>query len=255
MTDCCAPSPVHAARVSLDGVTPAERTALEVLTANGIQVRMDKDDGYTPTPVMSHAIIQTNRGRTSGFADGIIVTPSHNPPEDGGFKYNPPHGGPADTDVTKAIENRANELLAAKLQGVKRMPYEQALRAASTTQYDFAGTYIADLAHVVDLDRIKAANVPLIPEDFDRGFLPSMLKPYKKKCFGLTIDAQRLSQIRNERRPGSKYASLENCRAEVNQAESMMRREGIAWLSSTHKSIEEIATTILRDIRPDRLIY
>lgn len=141
--------------------SPAQRTALEVLAANGIQVRMDKDDGYTPTPVMSHAIIQTNRSRTSGFADGIIVTPSHNPPEDGGFKYNPPHGGPADTDVTKAIENRANELLAAKLQGVKRMPYEQALRAASTTRYDFAGTYIADLAHVVDLDRIKAANVRL----------------------------------------------------------------------------------------------
>ncbi|MBI5927397.1 MAG: kinase/pyrophosphorylase [Aquabacterium sp.] len=102
---------------------------------------------------------------------------------------------------------------------------------------------------------IKAANVPLIPEDFDRGFLPSMLKPYKKKCFGLTIEPNRLSQIRNERRPGSKYASLENCRLEVAQAESMMRREGIAWLSSTHKSIEEIATTILRDIRPDRLIY
>ena len=102
---------------------------------------------------------------------------------------------------------------------------------------------------------IKAANVPLIPEDFDRGFLPSMLKPYKKKCFGLTIDPDRLAQIRNERRPNSRYASLESCRIEVNAAESMMRREGIAWLSSTHKSIEEIATTILRDIRPDRLIY
>lgn len=102
---------------------------------------------------------------------------------------------------------------------------------------------------------VKAANVPLIPEDFDRGFLPTMLKPYRKKCFGLTIDPQRLSQIRNERRPGSKYASLENCRFEVNQAEAMMRREGIDWLSSTHKSIEEIATTILRDIRPDRLVY
>ena len=102
---------------------------------------------------------------------------------------------------------------------------------------------------------IKAANVPLIPEDFERGFLPTMLKAHKKKCFGLTIDPVRLSQIRNERRPGSKYASLENCRHEVNQAEAMMRREGIAWLSSTHKSIEEIATTILRDLRPDRLIY
>jgi len=102
---------------------------------------------------------------------------------------------------------------------------------------------------------IKAANVPLIPEDFDRGFLPTMLKPYKKKCFGLTIDPQRLSDIRNERRPGSQYASLTNCRQEVHQAEAMMRREGIAWLSSTHKSIEEIATTILRDVRPDRLVY
>jgi regulator of PEP synthase PpsR (kinase-PPPase family) len=102
---------------------------------------------------------------------------------------------------------------------------------------------------------IKAANVPLIPEDFDRGFLPTMLKPYKKKCFGLTIDPERLCQIRNERRPGSKYAALQNCRIEVSAAESMMRREGIAWLSSTHKSIEEIATTILRDLRPDRLIY
>ena len=102
---------------------------------------------------------------------------------------------------------------------------------------------------------IKAANVPLIPEDFDRGFLPPMLKPYKKKCFGLTIDPARLSQIRNERRANSKYASLENCRYEVQQAEAMMRREGIAWLSSTHKSIEEIATTILRDLRPDRLTY
>ncbi len=102
---------------------------------------------------------------------------------------------------------------------------------------------------------VKAANVPLIPEDFDRGFLPPMLKPFKKKCFGLTIEPQRLSEIRNERRPGSKYASLENCRYEVQQAEAMMRREGIAWLSSTHKSIEEIATTILRDVKPDRLVY
>ncbi len=102
---------------------------------------------------------------------------------------------------------------------------------------------------------IKAANCPLIPEDFERGRLPSALGPYKRKCFGLTIDPVRLAQIRNERRPGSLYASLENCRYEVHEAESMMRREGIAWLSSTHKSIEEIATTILRDLRPDRLVY
>jgi len=102
---------------------------------------------------------------------------------------------------------------------------------------------------------IKAANYPLIPEDFDRGRLPTPLAPYKRKCFGLTIDPVRLAQIRNERRPDSKYASLLNCRYEVSEAEGMMRREGISWLSSTHKSIEEIATTILRDLRPDRLIY
>lgn len=102
---------------------------------------------------------------------------------------------------------------------------------------------------------IKAANYPLIPDDFDRGKLPSALAPHKRKCFGLTIDPDRLAKIRHERRPASRYASLDNCRYEVAEAEAMMRREGIAWLSSTHKSIEEIATTILRDIRPDRLVY
>jgi [pyruvate, water dikinase]-phosphate phosphotransferase / [pyruvate, water dikinase] kinase len=102
---------------------------------------------------------------------------------------------------------------------------------------------------------IKAANYPLIPEDFERGQLPGALKPYKAKCFGLTIDPERLAQVRHERRPDSRYASLANCRYEVSAAESMMRREGIDWLSSTHKSIEEIATTILRDLRPDRLVY
>ena len=102
---------------------------------------------------------------------------------------------------------------------------------------------------------IKAANYPLIPEDFDRGRLPVPLAPHKRKCFGLTIAPERLSKIRHERRPASTYAALDNCRFEVNEAEAMMRREGIAWLSSTHKSIEEIATTILRDIRPDRLVY
>jgi len=102
---------------------------------------------------------------------------------------------------------------------------------------------------------IKAANYPLIPEDFERGKLPSTLMPFKAKCFGLTIDPDRLARIRNERRPNSKYASIDNCRYEVREGETMMKREGIAWLSSTHKSIEEIATTILRDLRPDRLTY
>jgi regulator of PEP synthase PpsR (kinase-PPPase family) len=102
---------------------------------------------------------------------------------------------------------------------------------------------------------IKAANYPLIPEDFERGKLPSTLMPFRAKCFGLTIDPDRLARIRNERRPNSKYASIENCRYEVREGETMMKKEGIAWLSSTHKSIEEIATTILRDLRPDRLAY
>ena len=140
---------------------PAQRSALEVLAANGVHVRLDQQDGYTPTPVISHAIITTNRGRTAGRADGIIVTPSHNPPEDGGFKYNPPHGGPADTDVTKLIETRANELLAAKLHGVTRVPYEQAIKASTTSRHDFVDAYVSDLAKVVDLDRIKAAKLRL----------------------------------------------------------------------------------------------
>ncbi|MBA2484561.1 MAG: alpha-D-glucose phosphate-specific phosphoglucomutase [Nitrospira sp.] len=140
---------------------PAQRTALEALAANHVQVRMDRDDGYTPTPVMSHAILTYNRGRTSGLADGIIITPSHNPPEDGGIKYNPPHGGPADTEVTKAIENRANELLTARLSGLRRVTYEQALKASSTARHDFVGQYLTDLINVVDLDRIKAAKVRL----------------------------------------------------------------------------------------------
>ena len=139
----------------------AHRTALEVLTANRVSVRMDRDDGYTPTPVMSHAILTYNRSRRAGLADGIIITPSHNPPEDGGIKYNPPHGGPADTDVTKAIESRANELLASKLQGLRRMSYEQALKAATTTGYDYIESYLADLATVIDLDRIRDAKLRL----------------------------------------------------------------------------------------------
>ena len=111
---------------------PAFMTALEVLAANGVETIVDRDDGYTPTPVISHAILSYNRGRTSGRADGIVITPSHNPPEDGGFKYNPPHGGPADTDVTRWIEDRANQLLARDLKGVARIPFERARCAATT---------------------------------------------------------------------------------------------------------------------------
>ncbi len=125
---------------------PAAVTATEVLAAHGVELMLAADDEYTPTPVISHAILGYNRGRTSGLADGIVITPSHNPPADGGFKYNPPNGGPADTGVTKWIEAEANRLLDAGLAGVKRMTYETALRADSTHQHDYLNGYVDDLA-------------------------------------------------------------------------------------------------------------
>ena len=140
---------------------PACVSAIEVLAANGVEIMIDQDGGYTPTPVVSHAILTYNRGRTSGFADGIVITPSHNPPEDGGIKYNPPQGGPADTAVTKWIEVRANALLAADLQGVKRLSYDQARRASTTHLHDFLGAYIGDLAQVIDMDMLRAAGLKL----------------------------------------------------------------------------------------------
>jgi phosphoglucomutase len=138
---------------------PAFESALEVLTANHVVVRIAEGGEYTPTPVVSHSILVYNRGRTSGLADGIVVTPSHNPPEDGGFKYNPPHGGPADTAVTDWIQKKANALLEGHLAGVERTPYEQARRAATTRQYDFVTSYVDDLASVLDLDALRSAGV------------------------------------------------------------------------------------------------
>ncbi len=140
---------------------PAGQSALEVLAANGVEVMLAKDDEYTPTPVVSHAILAYNRGRTSGWADGIVVTPSHNPPEDGGFKYNPPHGGPAEAEVTRWIEAQANEFLERRLEGVKRMPIERALRAATTHRHDFLNPYVDDLGGVVDMEAIRGANLRL----------------------------------------------------------------------------------------------
>ncbi|MCB9646769.1 MAG: alpha-D-glucose phosphate-specific phosphoglucomutase [Deltaproteobacteria bacterium] len=140
---------------------PARVTALEVLAAHGVEVRVDAADGYTPTPAISHAILTHNRGRTSGLADGIVITPSHNPPEDGGFKYNPPNGGPADTDVTGRIAERANALMAEGNRGVRRVPYAKALAASCVQRHDFVGAYVADLAHVVDMDAIKAAGLKI----------------------------------------------------------------------------------------------
>lgn len=138
---------------------PARVTAIEVFAANDVTVLIDSADGYTPTPAVSHAILTYNRGRSSHLADGVVVTPSHNPPGDGGFKYNPPNGGPAGSEATGWIQDRANEIIAGGLKDVRRMPYVRALAAPSTGTYDFLGTYVADLPSVLDLDAVRAAGV------------------------------------------------------------------------------------------------
>jgi phosphoglucomutase len=140
---------------------PAERVALEVLAGNGIETFIQSDDGYTPTPVISHAILGYNRGRSEGLGDGIVVTPSHNPPSDGGFKYNPPNGGPADTDVTDWIQNRANDLLREGNKGVQRIGFDAALKAPTTHAQDFVIGYVEDLANVIDLEAIRSAGVKI----------------------------------------------------------------------------------------------
>ncbi|MGH9456893.1 MAG: phosphoglucomutase (alpha-D-glucose-1,6-bisphosphate-dependent) [Thermoanaerobaculia bacterium] len=137
---------------------PAFVSALEVLAANGMEVRIDAARGYTPTPVLSHAILVHNRGRRSGLADGIVVTPSHNPPEDGGFKYNPPHGGPSGTDATKAIEAAANELMADPAR-IRRVPFAKAIAASTTRPHDFVKEYVDDLGAAVDLDAVRSAGI------------------------------------------------------------------------------------------------
>jgi phosphoglucomutase len=140
---------------------PAFGTALEVLAGNGVEVMIDRDAGWTPTPAVSHAILVHNRGRTTGLADGIVLTPSHNPPEDGGFKYNPPHGGPADTDVTRWIEDEANRLLSSDLDGVRRIAPERALHGATTHRHDYVGSYVGDLGSVVDMEAIRSAGLKI----------------------------------------------------------------------------------------------
>jgi phosphoglucomutase len=151
---------------------PAQRTALEVLAANGIETFIQRDDGVTATPVVSHAILVHNRGRKIGLADGIIITPSHNPPADGGFKYNPPNGGPADTDVTRWVQDRANELLRGNNSGVKRISFETALKATTTHAKDFILPYVEDLKNVVDTDAIRAANLKLGVDPLGGASLP-----------------------------------------------------------------------------------
>jgi phosphoglucomutase len=162
----------HRGRVGLSGplfvgidthalAEPALASALEVFAANGVEVMIDDHDGYTPTPVISHAILTYNKGRSEGLADGVVITPSHNPPEDGGFKYNPPNGGPADTDITGGIERAANFYLESGLAGVKRIPYGRARNSANVHRHDYITPYVADLGNVVDMEAIRAAGVKI----------------------------------------------------------------------------------------------
>jgi len=151
---------------------PAQRTALEVLAANNVETIIQQGDGITPTPVISRAILVYNRSRQEHLADGIVITPSHNPPEDGGFKYNPPNGGPADTEVTRWVENRANELLRAENAGVKRIPFTKAIRCATTHQEDFVLPYVRDLKNVVDMDAIRGAHLKLGVDPLGGSSLP-----------------------------------------------------------------------------------
>ena len=151
---------------------PAQITALEVLAANGVETIIQQDNGVTPTPVISRAILVYNRDRKTNLADGIVVTPSHNPPEDGGFKYNPPHGGPADTDTTRWIENRANDLLKAGNVTVRRMPIERALKTRTTHEEDFIQPYVNDLSSIVDMEAIRAAGLGLAVDPLGGASLP-----------------------------------------------------------------------------------
>ena len=152
--------------------SPAQSTALEVLAANNVEAVIQRNDGVTPTPVISRTILVYNRGRKQHFADGIVITPSHNPPEDGGFKYDPPHGGPADTAVTRWVQDRANELLRGNNAGVKRVPFSAAINAASTHQDDFLLPYVRDLRNVIDMDAIRDAHLKLGVDPLGGAALP-----------------------------------------------------------------------------------
>jgi phosphoglucomutase len=165
---------------------PAQRSALEVLAANGVDTRIQAGDGYTPTPVISRAILAWNRDAPAARADGIVITPSHNPPQDGGIKYNPPHGGPADTDITGWIESRANALLSDGNRGAKRLPYAQALAAARTRQEDFVAPYVADLGAVIDMEAIRASGIRIGVHPLG-GAAVAYWQPIAA-CYGLSIE-------------------------------------------------------------------
>jgi phosphoglucomutase len=183
--------------------TPAFSSAVEVLAANGVELMLSKDDEYTPTPAVSHAILVYNRGRTTGLADGIVITPSHNPPESGGFKYNPPNGGPAGTDITSAVEAAANKMLANKLEGVKRMPLAQALKASTTHRHDYLNTYVEDLAQVLDMDAIRGVQIDLGVDPLGGAgvhYWPAIAERYKLK---------RLTVLNQEVDPTFRFMSLD----------------------------------------------
>jgi phosphoglucomutase len=183
--------------------TPAFSSAVEVLAANGVELRLSKDDEYTPTPAVSHAILVYNSGRTTGLADGIVITPSHNPPESGGFKYNPPNGGPAGTDITSTVEAAANKMLANKLEGVKRIPLAQALRAPTTHRHDYLNTYVEDLAQVLDMDAIRGVEIDLGVDPLGGAgvhYWPAIAERYKLK---------RLTVLNQEVDPTFRFMSLD----------------------------------------------
>jgi phosphoglucomutase len=165
---------------------PAFASALEVLAANGVETRVDSQDGYTPTPALSHAILRYNRGRTTHLADGIVITPSHNPPEDGGFKYNPPNGGPADTDITSWVERAANQLIEAGNRGVRRIPVPRARQADCVKTYDFVTPYVDDLASILDVDAIRAAGLKIGCDPMG-GASVGYWQPIAER-FGLSLD-------------------------------------------------------------------
>jgi phosphoglucomutase len=166
---------------------PAFATALEVLAANGVPVMIDLELGYTPTPALSHAVLGYNRGRTDRLADGIVITPSHNPPADGGFKYNPPNGGPADTGATKTIQDRANQILADGLRDVRRIGYAQAMAAGTTHRHDYVSEYVNDLASVVDMDAIRAAGLVLCADPLGGAGVAYWGRIAERYGFALTI--------------------------------------------------------------------
>ena len=172
---------------------PAFMTALEVLTANGVSTMIDDENGYTPTPAISHAILTHNRGRKTSLADGIVVTPSHNPPEDGGFKYNPPTGGPADTAITRWVQDRANELLTSGASRVRRVPYQRARQASTTHAYDYVGTYVGDLASVIDLDAVRGAGLRVGVDPLGGASLAFWHALSERYGLGIEVDQRRRS--------------------------------------------------------------